>query len=384
MSDLSIQQRATVLRLVTRLNVGGPGIQALLLTKELHATYPTILAAGSPPPEEGELTDPSVPVTRVPLTRAIAPVNDIRAIRAIRGLIRASGVRIVDTAMAKAGFAGRIAASKFGEVRTVHTFHGHVLDGYFSRPVERAFVAIERHLAKRTDALVAVSEEIRQSLLEMGIGTPERFHVIPLGFDLEPFLSIDARSNALRSLLRIPEDAPLVGVLGRLAPIKNHRALIAACVSLPGVHLAILGDGELRSELEDVARASGHGDRIHFLGWRTDVAACLADMDVVALTSLNEGTPVSLIEAAAAGKPVVSTDVGGVRSVVVDGSTGVLTTTAPEVVARAIGMVLRDREMATSMGHAAREHVRHRFTKARVVSEVGALYDGLLKDRGSP
>ncbi|MFN2526114.1 MAG: glycosyltransferase, partial [Actinomycetota bacterium] len=304
----------TVLRLITRLNIGGPARQALLLTRNLGPEYETVLAAGTAPPAEGELTDPDIPITRVPLVRAPHPVNDLRAFRAVRGLIRTFKPEIVHSHMAKAGTIGRLASGRAdGRPRTVHTFHGHVLQGYFSSPVQRALVAVERRLARRTDALIAVSPEVRDGLLDLGIGAPERFHVIPLGLDLAPFGGIEGRSMRLRGRIGLDAETPLVGVLGRLAPIKDHAMLLEALTHVDGVHLAVMGDGELRPSLEARARELGLGRRVHFTGWWTDVAAAIADVDAVVLSSRNEGTPVSLIEALAGGRPVVATDVGGTR-----------------------------------------------------------------------
>ena len=373
-------RRASVLRVITRLNIGGPAIQAFLLTRSLDRVYPTILAAGTSPAEEGELSDPAVEVVRVPLVRPIRPATDAAAYRAISRLIQTSGVSLVHTHMAKAGIVGRVAARRSGAaVRTVHTFHGHVLEGYFARPVQKAFIATERWLARRTDALVAVSEEVRDSLLALGIGTPARFHVIPLGFELAPFLSVAGQTGALRTSLGLAPDVPLVGVAGRLAPIKDHETLLRAMARIPEAHLVILGDGEKRADVESTVRRLGLAQRVHLVGWRADMAACLADIDVVVLTSRNEGTPVSLIEASASARPVVATDVGGVRSVVVDGTTGLLAPAGDDAaIAAHVTRLLDDRAMARTFGAAGREHARTRFDHVRLVSDVADLYGSLL------
>ena len=371
---------ASVLRLITRLNIGGPAIQALLLTRRLADTHPTILAAGAAPAEEGELADPRVSVVRVPLVRTLSPPTDLAAYRAVRRLIEASGVSLVHTHMAKAGIVGRVAALRTRRpVRTVHTFHGHVLEGYFSAPAQWSFIAVERWLAARTDALVAVSHEVRDSLLGMGIGSLERFHVIPLGFDLSPFLAVSGRSGALRAPLGIGEEIPLIGVVGRLAAIKDHATVLRAIARIPDAHLVILGDGDRRMETERAIDRLGVSDRVHLMGWRLDIAACLADMDVVTLTSRNEGTPVSLIEASAASKPVVATDVGGVRSVVIDGETGFLVRVSDdEMLAARISQLLAEPELARRLGMAGREYVRNRFDQDRLVADIRTLYDSVI------
>ena len=369
-----------VLRLITRLNIGGPARQALLLTKELGDEFPTLLAAGKPQPGEGELSAADVPVTKIPLARNLNPAIDLRALVATRRLLRRSGARLVHTHMAKAGAVGRMAAfSTSPRPRTVHTFHGHVLEGYFRPAVERAFVRMERGLARRTDVLIAVSDEVRDQLLELGVGKPSQFQVIPLGFDLTSFLRVEGRSGRLRSDLGIGDHVPLVGVLGRLAPIKDHHTLFEAMEKLDDAHLAVLGDGELLPTLRAKALAMGLGDRVHFAGWRHDVADAISDMDVVALSSRNEGSPVSLIEALACGRPIVATDVGGVRSVVRDGETGFLLPPGDATaIATKIGLLLRDPDLRARFGASGRRDVEHRYGRERLLTDIRSLYSELL------
>jgi glycosyltransferase involved in cell wall biosynthesis len=373
-----VSDRPTVVRLLTRLNVGGPSRHALILTRDLADRYPTVLAAGRPAPDEGELSDPRVPVRPVPLVRPLSPITDARAVGAVRSLLGEVRPRILHTHMAKAGTVGRVAASTLRQrPRLVHTFHGHVLDGYFRPAVERAFLSVERALARRTDALVAVSDEIREQLLALGIGRPEQWHTVPLGLELGELLGIDARHGAFRSELGIG-DAPLVGMLGRLVPIKDVDTALRSIALVPDAHLALVGDGEQRPMLEELARTLGVGARVHFTGWRHDIGTVLADIDIALLTSRNEGTPVALIEAAATARPAVATDVGGVRSVVGDGVTGLVVPAGDvRAVADAVGSLLADDARRSVMGAAAREHVRERFAAARLVDDIAALYDGL-------
>jgi glycosyltransferase involved in cell wall biosynthesis len=374
-----------VLRLVTRLNIGGPARQALLLTKELQDRFPTVLAAGRPTETEGEMSDPDVDVRYVPLVRPLHPRSDAQALGAVRRLMLETRPAIVHTHMAKAGLVGRVtAATVRPRPRTVHTFHGHVLEGYFRPAVQRTFIEIERRMAARTDALVAVSEEIRDGLLELGIGRPAQYQVIPLGFDLSPFSAVDAPTGMLRKALTLDVDTPLVGVIGRLVPIKDLGTAIAAVARLEGVHLAFVGDGECRAELEAQARAAGVGDRVHFTGW-WDVPAALSDVDVVLLTSRNEGTPVSLIEAAAARRPVVATRVGGVPLVVEDGATGFLAPAGdPVALAAHTERLLASPELRRSMGEAGQRRVLDRFSKERLLHDISELYTRLLPGRSTP
>src|SRR5947209_4467491 len=218
-----------LVRLVTRLNVGGPARHALILTRELADEFPTVLAVGRTGPREGELSDPNVTVHRLPLRRQVHPTADARAFAAVRRLLTQTRPWLVHTHMAKAGTVGRAAAMTLRpRPLTVHTFHGHVLEGYFSNPVERAFLETERRLARRTDRLIAVSPEVRDELLDLGIGTPDQIEVVPLGLDLDPFLAVGAPTGKLRAHLGLPATAPLVGIVGRLVPIKDVATTIGA------------------------------------------------------------------------------------------------------------------------------------------------------------
>lgn len=367
----------TVVRMITRLNIGGPARQALLLTKELRQEWPTTLVSGAAPEHEGELTDPDVKPVRIPLQRSLHPARDPAAFVASRRIMKRVEPAIVHTHMAKAGVIGRLTSPP--GARRVHTFHGHVLSGYFSSAPERFFVRVERALAKRTDILIAVSPQVRDELLELEVGDPDRFRVVPLGFDLTPHLAVDAPSGVLRAALGLDGSTPLVGAAGRLTAIKDYATLIRAIASLPGVHLALLGDGAERGPLIRLATSLGIEDRVHLPGWWRDMAAAWSDVDVVALSSLNEGTPVSLIEALACGRPVVATDVGGVAFVVEHGRTGLLTPArVPEALATGIESVLSDVALAKRLGTAGKSDVEVRFGRERLVADIRALYSELI------
>jgi len=383
--------RGDILLLVTRLNVGGPARQALALAKAMPEHWPTVLAAGSPSAAEGELTFPDVPVVHVPLVRPINPAADLRALYAARKLLAASGARLVHTHMAKAGTVGRLAALSYRGTsqggsprrpRLVHTFHGHVLQGYFGAAQQRGFLELERLLARYTDVLVAVSPEVRDELVDLGIGRPAQYRVIDLGIDFGPLLAVGgpgAPSGRLRSALGLGADVPLIGVVGRLVPIKDHATLFSALAATPGAHLAVLGDGELRAGLEDLARALGIAQRTHFTGWWQDMPSALADLDVVALSSRNEGTPAAIIEALGAARPVVATDVGGVRHVVQDGETGWLCPSGDaEALAGLLARAITQPRVAARMAKEGRRRVTARFGQDRMVAEHVAIYAELL------
>jgi|TARA_B100001964_G_scaffold233764_2_gene291489 glycosyltransferase involved in cell wall biosynthesis len=292
---------------------------------------------------------------------------------------------IVHTHTAKAGVLGRLAARAAKVPVIVHTYHGHVFQGYFSPLKTRLFLAIERWLGRSTQRLIAVSEAVCQDLLQLGIGTPESLVVIPLGLNLDPFLRCEDLRGQLRAELGLQPDTPLVGIVARLVPIKAHEVFLKAaakvCARFPQSRFLLVGDGERLAELQLLVERLGLRDRVLFLGWRQDLDRVLADLDLVVLTSRNEGSPVCLIEAMAAARPVVATRVGGVADVVDDGITGCLVDAdKPEDVANAIVELLGDENRRRAMGEAARQRVP-RFGIDRLVSDMDRLYGNLLTER---
>jgi glycosyltransferase involved in cell wall biosynthesis len=379
-----------VLRVITRLNIGGPARQALMLHRVLpERGYECELVSGAPQTEEGAFPPPAERYTLVEsLRRETDFLADARAIHTLTRLMRASRPDVVHTHTTTAGGLGRIAARRAKVPVTVHTFHGHVLSGYLSGPQTRALTAAERALAKRTDALVSVSTRVRDELLALGIGRPEQWRVVPLGLELGELLGGPAERSASRAALGLAPETPLVGIVGRLAAIKDHGTFLAMAARLAAdrtdVSFVVAGDGSLRGALEAEAK-SLLGNRIRFLGWATDLPVLYGALDVVVLTSRNEGTPVALIEAGAAGRPVVATDVGGVAEVVRDGASGfVVPPGDAAALAARVGTLLDDPEAARAMGLAGREWVRARFGSERLVDDLTALYGELTDARGAP
>jgi len=383
-----------VLRVITRLNIGGPSIQAIRLSRSLAAEgFETLLLHGRVGESEGDMgylmEGGGVRAQRIDaLARPIAPWSDARAFAAIARAIADFRPHIVHTHMAKAGVLARTAAlldkrmHPSRRTRLVHTYHGHVLEGYFSAAATRVFIGLERMLARATDRLIAVSPLVRDELLhQYRIGSSDTFTVVPLGLDLDAFRGIDrsARAAARRGL-DIPPGAAVVTTVGRLTAIKNHALFLDAAQRLDtDVVFLVAGDGELRGDLERSARERGLADRVRFLGWRRDLPAIYAASDIVAITSRNEGTPVALIEAMAAGVAVVGADVGGVRDVVLNGAIGVVV--PPEnadSLARAIGDLLGDPERRARMGAEARTSVVARYAFARLTADIAKLYRELL------
>lgn len=387
--------RLRIVRLIARLNVGGPAIQAITLTRRMQELgYDTTLVRGSESEREGSMDGLAESLGVQPvmvrwLRRELGP-PDLRAFVAIRRLLREVRPDLVHTHAAKAGTLGRLAVLALRRPRpvTIHTFHGHVLEGYFSGFKAQLFRAVERWLARKTTQLVAVSEEVRDDLVRLGIAPRERIAVVPLGFDLSRFERAEpdaaTKRRQWRKSHRIDPDVSLVTLVARLVPIKRvDRFLeIAALVaSRSGAHFLIVGDGELHDELMSSPLRTRLGDRLSVHGFTSRIEEIYFASDVVVLTSDNEGTPVSLIEAQAAAVPVVSTDVGGVRAVVRDGETGYVV--AKEDVtgfARAVNELLEDRVRAERFGAAGRKHVTSTFTLEKLIDNLDRLYRTLLPE----
>jgi glycosyltransferase involved in cell wall biosynthesis len=379
-----------VLRVVTRLNVGGPARQAVFLSRELATRgFDTRLVWGASEEREGQIRLPDeCPSSYLPwLTRELDPIADLRSLGALRGIVRRWRPQVVHTHLAKAGALGRIAAATGGTPVVVHTFEGHVLQQYFSALRNAMFAAAERRLASLTHALIAVAPRVRDDLLAFGIGREEQWHVVPVGVDVEHLLRHRVPADRARSTLGLPLDGPVIGVVGRLAPIKDHHTFLEAAARVvterPDSTIVIAGDGPLRSGLEREAR-SMLGDRVRFLGWVEDLPVLYGALDVVALTSRLEGTPMALIEAAASGTPAVATAVGGVPEVVRDGRTGLLVPPRdPVAVAAQLLTLVDDPEGARRMGEEGARWVSDRFSERRLADDLVSLYDELMVRRAS-
>jgi glycosyltransferase involved in cell wall biosynthesis len=386
-----------VLRVITRLNVGGPSIQAITLSDRLAARgFETRLVHGQLDAGEGDmryLLPASVDVRHLPaLRRPPAPAHDALALTQLVSILRDLRPQIVHTHMAKAGTLGRLAAAIYNRTtgrdrptRVVHTYHGHVLEGYFGAGKTRLFLGIERGLARVTDRIVAISPRIKRELLdEQRIGRADQYRVVPLGFDLDGLAAIDdpARARA-RATLQIPDGCGVVATVGRLTAIKQQRLFLDAAQRVAHAHpsavFLIAGDGELRSELESAAASLGIAGRVRFLGWRRDLETIYGATDVFLLTSRNEGTPVALIESMAAGCAGVSTDVGGVADVIESAEVGLLAPNGDAgALARHVTALLGDADRRRRIGDAGRALVLARYRVDRLVGDIEALYRELL------
>jgi glycosyltransferase involved in cell wall biosynthesis len=388
-----------VVRVITRLNIGGPAIQAASLSPALAPLgFDVTLLHGRLGRGEGDMSyllAPGTPTVFIPtLAREIQPWADLRALVAIYRELRRLRPQIVHTHMAKAGLLGRLAAALYNltrgaapRARIVHTYHGHVLEGYFGGTKTALIIAAERWLAHVSDALVAIAPAIREELLHhYRIGRAEQYRLIPLGFNLDAFAAVDGPARArARDALDVAPHAPVLTTVGRLTAIKDQQRLIAMTTSLveryPALTVLIVGDGELRAALEGHAATLGLGRHVRFLGWRRDLATIYAATDVFVLTSRNEGTPVALIEAMASGVPGVSTDVGGVPTVLADDSMGVRVPLDDDAAFVAGVVRLLEAPDRGAVGARARAHVLARFDSRRLVADIERLYRELLAGR---
>ncbi|WP_182905462.1 glycosyltransferase [Microbispora sp. H13382] len=378
--------RIRVMEIIARMNIGGPATQILGLHERLDTDeFDHRLYTGDVDGAEGDhmrLRDATLRVHRIPgLGRSVRPADDCRALLRLAAEMRGFRPHIVHTRTAKAGALGRTAARlarvgpAWGGGRTVHVFHGHLLDGYFSPLKRRLYVSAERRLAAMSDRLVTVGAKVRDDLLAEGIGRPEQYVVIPPGVGLGP---VPGRAAA-RAGLGLPPDAPVVAFVGRLTRVKRPDRFLAMAAALlrrlPGCRFAVCGGGELTGEVERGIAALP--DAFHLLGWRADVETVYAAADVVVLTSDNEGTPLSLIEAGMAGTPVVATRVGSVHEVVRDGVTGLLAGPDAAELAAHVFRLLSDPALALRMGEAARRWTTDSFSVERLTADTEALYRSL-------
>ena len=389
------RERIRVLRVIARLNVGGPALHTAVLSWLDPERFQTLVVHGSLAPGEDDMSDllrgAPVDVSFVPaLGRAVHPWHDVVALAKLLRLVVRYRPHIIHTHTAKAGALGRVAAAMFRRVarghscRVLHTFHGNVFHGYFSPMASRAALVTERRLAALSDRIITLSEHLKAELVyRFHIAPAGKVVVVPLGLDLAPFCRVP-RDGRFRASLGIGTDTCVVACVGRLVPVKNHVLLLETARLLresghTDFVFLVVGGGELQASLEREAAALELSQQVRFLGWRRDLPAVYGGTDMALLTSHNEGTPVSLIEAMASGLPVVSTDVGGVRDVVQDGETGDLVTpNDARALASAIERLGADPERRRALGAAGRARAVERFTRERLLARIADLYESLL------
>lgn len=409
-----IRGKIRILRIISRMNIGGPAIHVHLLTQGLNtARFHSKLVTGRISPKEGDMgylfsEYDNKPIVIPELQRDLNLFMDISAfIRIFRILVKEKP-DIVHTHTAKAGSSSRLAGflcNLLGKrnMLLVHTFHGNVFEGYFNRLNSILFINIERILGWISHKIIAISQTQREELTrKFSIAKPEKVHIIELGFDLTPFFNCHIYKKEFRKSLGVDENTLLVGIIGRLVPIKNHHLFLLAAKEfirqkpdIP-VRFVIVGDGELRETLEETTRKMQIADYVDFAGWVREVPKVYADLDVLALTSNNEGTPVSIIESMASAVPVISTDAGGVRDILgipeeslndndfVVCERGILCTkNNPEGFANGlICLVETQAEKLKKQTEKARMFVQNRYSKERLFQDMERLYLDLMKESG--
>jgi glycosyltransferase involved in cell wall biosynthesis len=392
--DAGARRPLRVLRIIGRLNMGGPAHQAGLLSGRRFDSerYRTLLVHGTLAPGEASLAaiaeEEGATMRLLPeMRQSVHPLHDSRGLAKLVRVARAFRPDIVHTHTAKAGFLGRQAALAVRPRPVIlHTYHGHVLEGYFGSAKTRLYLELERAMARVSDRLVGVSQATVDDLVRLGVAPREKFRVLPLGLDLdrlaEPAAELRVES---RQELRVGDDEVLLAFIGRFAPIKRLDLLLEAFARArgaePRLRLAIVGDGDERAGLERRAHEMGIAADVRFLGYRRELRPILAAADLAVLSSDNEGTPVSLIEAAAAGLPAVATDVGGV-SEVVNQDTGILVPpNDPQALASAILTMTADPSRRQEAGKAARRLALTRYGASRLIADVDSLYQELLRAR---
>jgi glycosyltransferase involved in cell wall biosynthesis len=352
--------------------------------------YETLLVHGRLAPGEESMADlarrEGARMEYLPsLGQPIVPPSDARALAGIIRIARRFRPHLIHTHTAKAGFLGRLAGLIGLRPRPVllHTYHGHVLEGYFGPIRSDAYRRLERQLGRASQCLVAASTATVDDLVRLRVAPREKFRVIPYGLDLDPFTHVDEAARvAMRQELDVPADQVLLTFVGRMVPIKRLdlllRAFAAARRTGVPIHLALVGDGETRPDLDRLASELGIAANVTFVGYRRDTPAIAAATDAAVLSSDNEGTGISLIEAAAAGRPAVATDVGGIPEVVTPDSCILVPPNDEEALASAIATLASDSELRQRMGQHARDHVVGRYSPKRLIADFDALYRELL------
>jgi glycosyltransferase involved in cell wall biosynthesis len=317
------------------------------------------------------------------LGRPIRPVRDFIVLLQLAALFRRERPQIVHTHTSKAGALGRLASWLVGVPVVVHTPHGHVFYGHFGKLASWICVQIERGLAWITTRLIALTEAERDEHLQRGVGQRDQFAVIPSGIELDRFVQVANRYGSRPEGFDCPPHATVIGSVGWLTPVKGHRVLLEAVALLrrswPDLYVVIVGDGPLRKELMRRAGELGMANRLRLLGMRSDIPDCLAGMDVYVQPSLNEGMGRALVEAMAAGRPVVASRVGGIPSLIEHRRTGLLVPPGdPEALAHAIAELLEHPELARALGAQASESIEQTFSVSAMVRAVEAVYEACL------
>ena len=386
------KRKIKVLRIINRFNIGGPTYNATFLTRYLSDDFETLLVGGLPEKEEADslhiLEEYGVEAVYIPeMKRKPDFFSDRKALSKLKKIIQEFQPDIVHTHAAKAGALGRKAAFDCKVPVVVHTFHGHVFHSYFGRVKTSIYKFIERRLASKSTGIITISETQKKEIVEdHRISHPEKTKVIPLGFDLSKFNeNIESKRIETRKKYELKEEEVAIAIIGRLAPVKNH-ALFFDIIKLAHQKtnkkpvFFVVGDGELKTFVEDQVNQLGEqGVDIRFTSWIKDIATFNAGMDVICLTSKNEGTPVSLIESQAANVPVITTDVGGVRDIISDNLTGfIVPTDNARIFADKLIELIDNEPLRKEMGLRGWPFVKDTFHYTRLVKDMENYYKHLL------
>ncbi len=382
-----------VLRIINRFNIGGPTYNATFLSKFLPDEFETMLVGGLPEADEKDslhiLEAYGVqPILIEEMQRTPNWKSDRAAYRKIKQIIEEFQPDIVHTHAAKAGAIGRKAAKDCGVPIIVHTYHGHVFHSYFGKIKTTLYKFIERRLAKMSSGIIAISPIQKQELAQQHrICSADKIKVIPLGFDLTTFQAyLPEKRQATRNTYSIQEHEIAIAIVGRLAPIKNHRLFLDVVENVSAkteqaLRFFIVGDGSEKNWIADeCARLQQKGIRIEMTSWIKDIATFNAGMDIICLTSNNEGTPVSLIEAQACNLPVITTDVGGVRDIVKDQETGyIVPKNDAHLFTEKLLLLTEDKKNREKMSQNGWNFVREAFHYERLVKDMANYYHELLQ-----
>ncbi len=396
-------KKIKVLRIINRFNLGGPTFNAAYLTKYLEPEFETLLVGGVKYEEEesSEFILEKLGITPVvipEMQRSISFKDDKKAYQKIKKIIKEYQPDIVHTHASKAGTLGRLAAAKCKVPIVVHTFHGHVFHSYFGKTKTLFYKNIERHLAKKSDKIIAISDIQKKELWQdHKICKKDKLTVIPLGFDLDRFQeNVEEKRRSFREKYQITDDEIAIGIIGRLVPIKNHQLFINVINEVKKktskkIRTFIIGDGEEKSELINLLKRidldyvewsnNQRPAMVTLTSWIKDVDWANAGLDIIALTSLNEGTPVSLIEAQASNKPIVTTNVGGVENIVLKNETAFITKSNNlDQFIEAILKLIEDDRLRKKMGEKGWDFVKKKFHYSRLVNDMRNLYLSLLNN----
>lgn len=389
-----MDRKIKVVRIINRFNIGGPTFNATFLTKFLGDDFETTLIGGVP--DEGEKDSLHIlkeygvePIVIPDIQRNLSLSNDYKAYKKIKRILQEIQPDIVHTHASKAGFLGRAAAISLNIPVVVHTFHGHVFHSYFGPLKTGLFKQIERYLARKSTGIIAISALQKAELVEVHkIAPANKVQVIPLGFDLKKFSEdTDVKRKQIRHEYGLKDDEVAIAIVGRLAPVKDHDYFlqvienVLSSTEVP-IRVFIVGDGSEKEHIQQKVAAINekHPGSIIMTSWILDISTFNQGMDIVCLTSRNEGTPVSIIEAQASGLPVVSTDVGGVRDILADGQAGfVIKRENIETYIDKLRLLIEDPSLRNKFANFGKQSVMDKFSYHRLVKDMSSYYKTLLK-----